>query len=365
VQDLEQACRQLEEAAEESRQESMERSVMDEASGEALRMLHKQIANLEREKADWSRKEQGLQEEVEALDALARERSEDVMNLKERLWTRDESDRELKEDTREANEHIEMTGNVSVGVFDEEELKRLLAEKDQKNEEDTQRFRTVVFELRQELEETKTKHGGFEMQKARLEGELQEINQQLLTRNDEYATLKTELEAQWSHTETAGSKIQTLEKELVELTQERDTLRVELDELEARTANMELEWNELEDKRNELEAELQEVWNLKDSLEKDRGEVGFFPSITDMLDRHIIITSSRIPCIKNESKQNSWLLMFRNVTTGSPNSNKSNSSRTIVLLVWNRNYVSRMKRSRNTPAAPLNENQKSSSSAKR
>ena len=55
VQELERTCRQLEEAMDCSQQESMERSVMDEASGEALWMLHRQIANLESEKADWVR----------------------------------------------------------------------------------------------------------------------------------------------------------------------------------------------------------------------------------------------------------------------------------------------------------------------
>ncbi|KAF9480264.1 hypothetical protein BDN70DRAFT_620540 [Pholiota conissans] len=54
VQDLEKACRQLEEAVEDSRQMSMERSVMDEASSEALRMLHRQIASLEKEKGEWT-----------------------------------------------------------------------------------------------------------------------------------------------------------------------------------------------------------------------------------------------------------------------------------------------------------------------
>ena len=246
-------------------------------------MLHRQIASLEREKADWLRKEQELQEEVEALEMVVREKSEDIINLKESLWTRDESACELKEGTREANEQIEMMGNISVGAFDEEELKRFLAEKDQKNSEDTQRFQTVEFSLRQELEEAKTKHEGLEVQNTRLEEQLQEVNQQITTRNEEYATLKTELEAQWSHTESAGNKFQTLEKGLVDLVQEKDTLRGELEELEARTANMEVEWNESENRRNELESELQGVWDLKDSLEKDRGEVGSFPSITDIV----------------------------------------------------------------------------------
>ncbi len=110
VQDLERACRQLEEAVEDSRQMSMERSVMDEASSEALRMLHRQIASLERERGDWHKREAGLQSEVETLEVLVRERTEDIQQLKENLWSRDESERELKEGIWEAKEQIDMLG---------------------------------------------------------------------------------------------------------------------------------------------------------------------------------------------------------------------------------------------------------------
>ena len=67
VQELERLCRQLEESAEDSKQERVERSVMDEASSEALRMLHCQITTLEREKNEWLKREQGLHEEVKTL----------------------------------------------------------------------------------------------------------------------------------------------------------------------------------------------------------------------------------------------------------------------------------------------------------
>ena len=63
VQELERLCRQLEESAEDSMHERMERSVMDEASSEALRMLHCQIATLEREKNEL-KKEQLERDEV-------------------------------------------------------------------------------------------------------------------------------------------------------------------------------------------------------------------------------------------------------------------------------------------------------------
>ena len=42
--------------------------VVDEASSEALRIFHRQIATLEREKNEWLKREQGLREEVETLN---------------------------------------------------------------------------------------------------------------------------------------------------------------------------------------------------------------------------------------------------------------------------------------------------------
>ncbi|KAF4612113.1 hypothetical protein D9613_003841 [Agrocybe pediades] len=273
VQELEKACRQLQEEVQDSRQESLERSVMDEASGEALRMLHRQIASLEREKEAWVKREHLLKEEVETLEALVRERSEDIMHLKESLWSRDETDRALNEGIRDAKEQIEMMGNVSVGMFDEEELKKLLAERDQKNSEETQRFHLAEIALKQELEELKLKSEGLEVQKTSLEEALEEVRQQLRTRDEEYETLKAELEAQWEHTEKATDKIILLEREKTEALAERDALKADLQELEARTSAMEAEWNESENKKNEVEAELQEVWDLKDNLEKDREEL--------------------------------------------------------------------------------------------
>ncbi|PPQ66147.1 hypothetical protein CVT26_010870 [Gymnopilus dilepis] len=273
VQELEKACRQLEEAVEDSRQESLERSALDEASSEALRMLHRQIASLEREKTDWLRREQGLREEVETLEGLVKERSEDIMQLKESLWNRDESERELKEGIREAKEQIDMMGNISVGFVDEEELKRLLAEKEQKTAEETQRFRTIEFALKQEVEELKMKYEGLEVSKANCVEQLEEARQQLRTRDEEYATLKAELEAQWEHTEKATDKILVLEREKTEVVSERDSAKTDLEEMGHKLSNMETEWNEAQNKREEIEAELQEVWTLKDELERERDEL--------------------------------------------------------------------------------------------
>ncbi len=85
VQELEKAVRYLEEELDDSRQESMERSIMDEASGEALRELHRQIAGLEREKVEWAKAERLLKEERGKLELLVKEKAEGVVQLKESL----------------------------------------------------------------------------------------------------------------------------------------------------------------------------------------------------------------------------------------------------------------------------------------
>ena len=273
VQDLEKACRLLEEEVEDSRHHSMERSVMDEASSEALRMLHRQIASLEREKGDISKREEVLREEIETLEGLVKERSEDVMNLKEVLWSRDESERELKEGIREAKEQMEMMGNVSVGMIDEEELKKLVVERQQENDEEKARHQHIEANWEQQKEELQAKFESLQVENAGLQDDVQKVKQQLSTRDEEFATLKAELEAQWSHTEKTSEKLDTLEKAKIELENDREALKKDLEDLQMRTSSMEEEWIDGENKRNELEAEIQELWNLKEALEKDRDQV--------------------------------------------------------------------------------------------
>ena len=273
VQELERLCRQLEETIEESKQESMESSLLDKASSEALRMLHCQIATLEREKNEWSKREKGLREEVETLESLVNDRSQDIMNLKETLWTRDESHRELQRGIRDAREQMEMMGNISVGMVDEEEMKKLMMERDQKNVVEKERHQAIELELRQEVEELQTKYEILQVEKDKCDVELEQVNQQLKSRDDEYTVLKAELEAQWERTAKASEQTEVLEKENADLAAERDSLESDVEELKTRTSAMEVEWNESENKINELEVELQEVWNLKDTLEKERDEV--------------------------------------------------------------------------------------------
>ena len=67
VSELERMCRHLEHEVDTSRQEAFERSLMDEASGEALKTLHLQIAVLEREKMDSEKRERALRDQLGLL----------------------------------------------------------------------------------------------------------------------------------------------------------------------------------------------------------------------------------------------------------------------------------------------------------
>ena len=86
--DMERMCRHLEEEVDHSRRESMERSIMDEASGEALRQLHRQISQLEREKNDTEAERSSLAQTAENAEA-------ELTRLRERLGNADEADEEV------------------------------------------------------------------------------------------------------------------------------------------------------------------------------------------------------------------------------------------------------------------------------
>ncbi|KAJ7270754.1 hypothetical protein B0H12DRAFT_1320206 [Mycena haematopus] len=273
VVELERACRYLEEEVEGSRQESMERSIMDEASSEALRMLHRQIAGLERDKESWKRVEDMLREEVGTLEALLREKSDDVMKLKETLWKRDESERELKAGIQEAKREMEMMGNVSIGLIDENELKNMPNARDQRSEEERERHREAELGWEAEKEELVAAVEKAKLENTGLVVELDNYKQQLKGHEEELAMLKSELEAQWDHSEKGADKLEAAEAAKRTAEMERETLQAKVDELEEKMMEMDAEYVESENKQMELENDIQELWDVKEALEKEREEL--------------------------------------------------------------------------------------------
>ncbi|KAJ3729156.1 hypothetical protein DFJ43DRAFT_1000723 [Lentinula guzmanii] len=257
VAELERTCRFLEEEVEGSRQESMDRSIMDEASGEALRMLHRQIAGLEREKGDMARREEALRDEVQALETIVQDRSEEILSLKETVWSRDESQRELQQGLQEAQEQIEQMGNISMVTMD---LSSVVgdAKNDGEKEEERERHRLAEIQWEKQRTDMIMTTEKAKAETVALEGENEKLRQQLKTTEDELTILKNELEAQWGHSEKASERIEALAKEKDESEKENRALK--------RIGNMEEEWEESENRRVDLE-------DAKASLEDEMHQV--------------------------------------------------------------------------------------------
>ncbi|CAK5271161.1 unnamed protein product [Mycena citricolor] len=270
VVELERACRLLEEEVEGSRHESMERSIMDEASSEALRMLHKQISKLERECDEQKRIQAVVREENGLLEVRLREKSEEANRLKEDLWSRDEKERQLERDMNAMSEQVNMLSNVSIAI-DETELRKIAAGPGFVVDGDEERqHRSRELQWDQEREELVAAAETAKLEKADAESELDNCKQQLGEQAEQMAMLKIELEAQWEHTEKAADKLELVQQEAE---REKDELHAELVEFEDRVLTLEAELTESESKQIELDNEVQALWDEKEARDKEFEEI--------------------------------------------------------------------------------------------
>ncbi|KAI9449007.1 hypothetical protein BJY52DRAFT_292646 [Lactarius psammicola] len=239
VQELERLCRNLEEEVDRSREESVERSIIDEASGEALRQLHRQIAGLEREKGELVRNS------IIVLDPPARikQLEEEVVQLREEVRQREEIENDLQEDLRTAQEQIELLNTV--GAMDDESRIASVAAVSEEHE----RHRCAEEEWKEE--------------RKALRQETEDATKALAKKEDEIVVLRDELEAQWKNTEQSGESVARLKEE-------RNVLQSEIVALEARIESMELEWNDADNRRAEAENALHVVFAEKENLEHEK-----------------------------------------------------------------------------------------------
>ncbi|KAJ6488669.1 hypothetical protein C8R47DRAFT_1126530 [Mycena vitilis] len=246
VAELEKTCRFLEEEVEGSRQESMDRSIMDEASSEALRMLHRQISGLERERDGWKRTEAVLREEVRRLETLAGERRNEAVRLRESLGSLSEKEGKQKEQERLA----------------EDALKRAVAALETSNAEEQQRHTAV--EMAWQVENTDLRHAN-----TCLGSDIEKFKQQLRIRDDDLAALKAELFMTRDRADKAAKSFEATEAGKCALAMERDSLKLQVAMLQKKTAGAE----KAERKALELEEDLQGLWDAKNSLEKERDQL--------------------------------------------------------------------------------------------
>ncbi|KAK0236935.1 hypothetical protein EDD85DRAFT_907765 [Armillaria nabsnona] len=271
VSELEKTCRYLEDEVDGARQESFERSMLDTCSEEALTALQKRIVDLEREKASWRRMEDMFREEVATLEVLVKERSDDVMRLKETLWTQEEEEQRFEKSLRPLQEEVEQFGNVSI-VFDDE-FKKHMMEKEKEQEGEKERYTLAQAEWEQERQELHLAIERLEIEKAALKSEAETARKDAKDDQDELRMLKAELESQWRLSEAATEKIQALETAKTTLEKQCDALQVDVTELNAKVDRMEVDYNDSVNKRAEVEQQLSELWDRNVDLERERDEL--------------------------------------------------------------------------------------------
>ncbi|KAJ7445791.1 hypothetical protein B0H11DRAFT_2338582, partial [Mycena galericulata] len=251
VAELERTCRFLEDEVEGSRQESMERSIMDEASSEALRMLHRQISGLEREREAWKRTEAVLREELRRLEKLAGEQRSETTILRESLGGR-----------------IEENGRLA-----EEALKCTLATMERKLDEEKRRHEAVEMAWQGEKDELLATMANIEHSKDELASELDDSKQQLSARDAQIAALQAELAVVQDCANKAAGFLENAETGKCALAMERDGLKLQVVKLQKRNAEAEAAFGDTERRVCELEDDIQRLWDTKESLETERDQV--------------------------------------------------------------------------------------------
>lgn len=239
VAELEKAARMLEDAAERSVQESFERSVLEGASGEAVRALHQQIVDLGTVQNEMVAREREQKEENERLKEELRERDESLERMRKEIERLESSDRDVEGRVREARERFE------------------------RQEADT----SVVIEQHREIEIA------WAEEQARMLREAEDLRKQLKSKENELTVLKQEVEAQWGNAEKMNAQVEETRKRMKESEKEREDCRRELEVLEKRVGGMEVEWTESENRMDGLELELGKEREAKEHAERERDEV--------------------------------------------------------------------------------------------
>lgn len=275
VTELEHACRYLEDQVDRRMQDSMEHSTLEEASREALRMLHERINALESEKREVDGK----------VDILRAE-----------LAQRDESERDVRQRINFAHANIDSavgSGEASVTrVPSNRGLTEVQLDQTGGKLEDGAQIQVHmrVAELEQVL-------AGLVDEKSTLLQQSRDSASSLARYERELAILKAELEAQWKNTEESSATVNHLRQEQSLLQKERDCLRQELELLDDKANMMESEWMESENRRAELEESLHDVRAAKDEAERERDTVSLmhlcYCNLDDLYRETVRSTASR------------------------------------------------------------------------
>lgn len=250
--ELEKMCRHLEEEVDSSRQESLSRSVMDEAAGEALRQLHRQISQLEREKSDIEAKEIALRSERDIIQETMKSKEDEIAMLKEDLRLHSDNESAMKERVRSAEEQ---EGEIAIL---REEITGLES-KISAMEEDWSESENKKHALEMALQEAS------DLRQA-LEKERDELNEQLNQEREHADSLTQALQEQEDRISHLGDELQFTKENITRLeenTKMRDTQITSLSEKVLQSAN------EAEELREQLSSLQREQARISDNQKRE------------------------------------------------------------------------------------------------
>lgn len=256
--ELEKMCRHLEEEVDISRQESTERSVMDEASGEALRQLHRQISQLEREKREVEASRNSLAQAMDKSEA-------DILRLEEELGATNEANREAL--CRLHDQISQLEGEKS-GV---EAVRNSLAQAMEKSEADILRLEeelSVTNEANREaLCRLHDQISQLEREKSEVEGVRNSLAQ--TTEKSEANTLR--LEEELSVTNEANREAQhRLHDQVSQLERAKGNVEVERDDLSSEIARLRAHIQQLQKDSAVMEVT---IVQLNKQLDQDKEDI--------------------------------------------------------------------------------------------
>jgi hypothetical protein len=244
VAELERACRVLEQDADRSAQDIAERSVFEEASSDALRIMHQRVAAVETERKEAERT---------------------AAELKEELKKRDDQERLLREGIRDAQEQIQMMTGDDLTI-------ELAKEKERWNNV-RQSWGAEKADLAGQLMRAEEAKETLAAEVDSLRRTVKRMEEVESRREEDMKLLQGEVEAQWKNTEQDNDTIRELKRAKVEAERERDETNQNLAALEFRMSSMESDFTDGENRRQELEEQLNEANAIRDELEHDREEV--------------------------------------------------------------------------------------------
>ncbi|KAI0092273.1 hypothetical protein BDY19DRAFT_990995 [Irpex rosettiformis] len=240
VAELERCVNLLEDDVERSREETMDRIVMDSASSEALRVLQQRIEELEREKNEREGNEEKLRHEMAT-------RTRELERVKEELG---------QMDLRSRQPHS----------GDDSRDRTVTARSPESSDDEAERQSVVESLWDQERSELLSSNDALRDGQTQLRSQLSACRQEVAQKNEELSILKAELEAQWKHAEKHTEDMAKLKQEKTRLTNEIESLQ----ELLARAEDAS---HDDEGQRADLEADLEEAWAGRDELGRERDEL--------------------------------------------------------------------------------------------